>query len=85
MIIHCSFHYSQMSSSDRALINAFREISNMADKINLPKTIIDRANVLFKQVREGMVWEVLGEECWDRIKHLPHTATLNSDQEKKCP
>ncbi|XP_050701478.1 transcription initiation factor IIB-like [Eriocheir sinensis] len=42
-----------MSSSDRALINAFREISNMADKINLPKTIIDRANVLFKQVHDG--------------------------------
>merc|ERR1719187_2913497 len=39
-----------MSSSDRALINAFREIGNMADKINLPKTITDRANVLFKQV-----------------------------------
>lgn len=29
-----------MSSSDRALINAFREISNMADRINLPKTIV---------------------------------------------
>lgn len=42
-----------MSSSDRALINAFREISNMADKINLPKTIVDRANVLFKQVHDG--------------------------------
>lgn len=39
-----------MSSSDRTLINAFREISNMADKINLTKTIVDRANVLFKQV-----------------------------------
>ncbi|KAB7505267.1 Transcription initiation factor IIB [Armadillidium nasatum] len=38
-----------MSSSDRALIHAFREISNMADKRNLPKTIVDRANVLFKQ------------------------------------
>ncbi|MCL4121590.1 UNVERIFIED_CONTAM: hypothetical protein GTU68_055939, partial [Idotea baltica] len=42
-----------MSSSDRALINAFREISNMADKINLAKTIVDRANVLFKQVHDG--------------------------------
>lgn len=42
-----------MSSSDRALINAFREISNMADRINLPKTIVDRANSLFKQVHDG--------------------------------
>ncbi|CAG2061711.1 unnamed protein product, partial [Timema podura] len=32
-----------MSSSDRALINAFREINSMADRINLPKTIVDRA------------------------------------------
>jgi len=43
----------QMSSSDRALINAFKEINNMADRINLPKTIVDRANLLFKQVHDG--------------------------------
>lgn len=42
-----------MSSSDRALITAFREISSMADRINLPKTIVDRANNLFKQVHDG--------------------------------
>ncbi|XP_013776044.1 transcription initiation factor IIB-like [Limulus polyphemus] len=42
-----------MSSSDRALTNAFREISNMADRINLTKTIVDRANSLFKQVHDG--------------------------------
>jgi transcription initiation factor TFIIB len=42
-----------MSSSDRALINAFREITSMADRINLPKTIVDRANNLFKQVHDG--------------------------------
>lgn len=42
-----------MSSSDRALINAFREINSMADRINLPKTIVDRANNLFKQVHDG--------------------------------
>lgn len=42
-----------MSSSDRALINAFREISAMADRINLPRTIVDRANNLFKQVHDG--------------------------------
>ncbi|XP_076346933.1 transcription initiation factor IIB-like isoform X2 [Tachypleus tridentatus] len=42
-----------MSSSDRALTNAFREINNMADRINLTKTIVDRANSLFKQVHDG--------------------------------
>jgi len=42
-----------MSSADRALANAFREISNMSDRINLPKTIVDRANLLFKQVHDG--------------------------------
>ncbi|KAF6214437.1 hypothetical protein GE061_009180 [Apolygus lucorum] len=42
-----------MSSSDRALINAFKEINSMADRINLPKTIVDRANNLFKQVHDG--------------------------------
>ncbi|KAJ8726123.1 hypothetical protein PYW07_000821 [Mythimna separata] len=42
-----------ISSTDRALINAFREISTMADRINLPKTIVDRANNLFKQVHDG--------------------------------
>lgn len=42
-----------MSSSDRALVNAFREITGMADRINLPKTIVDRANTLFKQVHDG--------------------------------
>lgn len=43
-----------ISSTDRALINAFREISTMADRINLPKTIVDRANNLFKQVRKQL-------------------------------
>lgn len=42
-----------MSSSDRTLLNAFREINGMADHINLPKTIVDRANTLFKQVHDG--------------------------------
>merc|ERR1712127_18819 len=42
-----------MSSSDRALINAFRTISGMCDRINLPRTITDRANALFKKVHDG--------------------------------
>lgn len=43
----------QINSSDRTLINAFREIDGMADRINLSKSIVDRANLLFKQVHDG--------------------------------
>jgi len=43
----------QTSNSDRALMDAFRTMSNMADRINLPRTITDRANALFKVVYEG--------------------------------
>lgn len=54
MVFECCIAvFFQMSSSDRALINAFREITSMADRINLPKTIVDRANNLFKQVHDG--------------------------------
>ena len=42
-----------ISSSDRTLINAFRTISEMCDRINLPRTITDRANALFKKVHDG--------------------------------
>ncbi|CAL8121728.1 unnamed protein product [Orchesella dallaii] len=42
-----------ISSADRALMNAFKEINQMADRINLPKTIVDRANNLFKMVHDG--------------------------------
>ncbi|XP_044288145.1 transcription initiation factor IIB [Varanus komodoensis] len=41
-----------MSSSDRAIMNAFKEIASMADRINLPRNIVDRTNNLFKQVYE---------------------------------
>merc|ERR1712155_97572 len=44
---------SRVTSSDRTLLNAFRTISTMADRINLPKTITDRANQLFKMVADG--------------------------------
>ncbi|KAG1650709.1 Transcription initiation factor IIB [Nymphon striatum] len=53
-----------MNTSDRALISAFREISNMCDRINLPKTITDRANNLFKQVHDG---KTLRGRCNDAI------------------
>ncbi|XP_013410080.1 transcription initiation factor IIB-like [Lingula anatina] len=42
-----------MSSSDRTLLNSFREISQMADRLNLPRMIVDRANTLFKQVHDS--------------------------------
>jgi hypothetical protein len=29
-----------MSSSDRAMMNAFKEITTMADRINLPRNIV---------------------------------------------
>jgi transcription initiation factor TFIIB len=41
-----------MSATDRGLVNAFRDIGTMADKLNLPRIIIDRCNALFKQVHE---------------------------------
>lgn len=42
-----------MTSSDRALLNAVKEINSMADRINLPRTITDRAAATFKQVHDG--------------------------------
>ncbi|KAL7299789.1 transcription initiation factor IIB-like [Trichogramma pretiosum] len=44
-----------ISSSDRTLLAAVREINAMADRINLPKTIIDRANNLFKKIHDSKV------------------------------
>lgn len=41
-----------LTGADRSLMNAFREIGVMADRINLPRKIVDRANELFKQVHE---------------------------------
>ena len=48
-----SFNSLQMRSSDRALINAVKEITSMADKIHLQSTIVERAKHLFKQVHDG--------------------------------
>ena len=44
---------SNTAASDRSLINAMRIIAEMADRINLPKVITDRANKLFKMVQDG--------------------------------
>lgn len=39
---------SEASTSDRALVDASREIIEMAEKINLRQTIVDRAKHLFQ-------------------------------------
>ena len=51
LLISFTCSLAQMSSSDRSLVNAFKEIANMGEKINLPRSLLDRANTLFKQVR----------------------------------
>lgn len=40
-----------ISSSERTLINAFREISNMADRINLTKTIVGKCHIFLVNTR----------------------------------
>ncbi|ODM87419.1 Transcription initiation factor IIB [Orchesella cincta] len=42
-----------ISSGDRALMNASKEISQIADRLALPKTVVDRANNLFKMIHDG--------------------------------
>lgn len=39
-------------STDRGLMNGLKEISSMADRISLPRVIVDHAQSLFKQVHE---------------------------------
>ena len=48
-------NHRTVSSSDRTLMNAFRTISNMCDRISLPKTISDRSNFLFKKVPKPLI------------------------------
>ena len=44
---------SNISSSDRTLLTAFRTISTMCDRINLAKSISDSANSLFTKVHNA--------------------------------
>lgn len=64
-----------MSSSDRSLISAFKEISMMADRINLPKTIVDRANNLFKQVL--LLFHILSSHLADHISICHHKGLIS--------
>lgn len=48
-----------MSASNRIFSIAFRKISSIADRIkDLPKTIVDQANILFDQVHKGKLVKV---------------------------
>lgn len=40
-----------MNSADRALLNAFREISQMGDRLNLPKIVAVRKKIHFVAVQ----------------------------------
>ena len=55
-------------STDRGLLNGMREISSMADRISLPKVIVDQAQALFKQVQEeklirGRSYDAVAAAC----------------------
>lgn len=43
---------NSMSSTNRTLLAAFRDINEIADRVGLPKTITDEASSLFKRVHE---------------------------------
>ncbi|RWS20341.1 transcription initiation factor IIB-like isoform X1 [Leptotrombidium deliense] len=42
-----------VSSTDRVLINAYKEIRNIGKSISISQNIIDRANLFFKQFHDG--------------------------------
>ena len=66
----------KVSSSDRTLNKAFITISNMCDRINLPKTIIDRANNLFKMVSDGKNLNLKGRAIIGRANDAIAAACL---------
>ena len=41
-----------LSSTDRTLMHAFSEIGQMAERLNLPRSVSDQANAIFKQVHK---------------------------------
>ena len=47
------FSRNSQSSSDRSLRTAFRTMADMADNINLSRSILEKANSLYKMVAEG--------------------------------
>ncbi|GAU93220.1 hypothetical protein RvY_05193 [Ramazzottius varieornatus] len=57
-----------ISPQDRALTTGFREITTMAERINMARSIVDQAHMLFKQVYEtkamrGRATEAIASAC----------------------
>jgi len=48
-----SHHRRHMNAADRALSAAYREIGAMADRMNFPGSLVDRAKVNFKEAYES--------------------------------
>jgi len=44
---------SNITNNDKILLNGFKIISEMCDRLNLPKTISDPANMLYKKVKNA--------------------------------
>jgi transcription initiation factor TFIIB len=70
-----------MSSSDRGLINGFKEITSMADRIHVAESIVEHAKSLFKQVHDkknlkGQAIVVTAAACLHiacRLSNASHT------------
>ena len=58
-----------MSSSDRTLANGIKDIGEMADRIHVPKAVVDRAQIIFKSVH-------LGKNLKGRSTHAITAASL---------
>lgn len=46
---------AELSSTDRALITAYREIAEMSVRLNKPKILVDKAATLFKRVHDSVL------------------------------
>jgi len=70
-----------LNSGDRSLLNAFKEIGRMSERMGLPQTIRDRANELYKQIddqksmrgrtADGIIAASLYIAC--RLEQVPRT------------
>jgi len=57
----------QMNSADRSLINGFKEIQSMADRVNIQKCIVDKAKHTFK---ESVATKSVGKDAKDGVTSL---------------
>ena len=63
-----SINAAATGSTDRGLLNGIIEISTMADRISLPRVIVDQAQALFKQVQgekliKGRSYDAVAAAC----------------------